>query len=177
MKQIKIEKTDTGYILRLSFAQKMSTILLGVLMLSLGLFCFFIPWLSRDGATVWDFHTFFYLAMGLVGVGIGGFFLYISLGLSVVLDSVGVRRYRFGRCTFDMHWEHVKSWGITSVKANPKYKYKEQYYLYFSAVAGERTGKNCITMPISPEERLEILRADLSDYIAAHRSTEDDEDF
>ena len=169
MKELKIQKADTGYILRLSGWQKAKILLMGLLLFGFGVFCALIPWLARDGAAVWDFQTFFYLALGVFGVVGGIFILYIYVGLRVVIDGTGVRRYRFNRCTFDMPWHHVKSWGVTSIKTKVKYHTAEQFYLYFSSVAGERTGKNCITMPIDPKEKEEIRRSGLFDYIFAHR--------
>lgn len=175
MKQLKIQKTDEGFVLRPSGSQMAKILLMALLMLAIGVFCCLIPWLARDGAIVWDFQTFLYLVLGLFGVTIGGLLLYFYVGLRVVVDGAGVRRYRFSRCTFDMPWKHVKSWGVTSVKTKVKYHTTEQYYLYFSAEAGERTGKSCISLPISPKEWEEIRGSGLHGFVAARRQGEGEE--
>ncbi len=177
MKQLKLQKTDTGYILHLGGWQKAKILLGGLLLFAFGVFCAFFPWLARDGAAVWDFQAFFCLALGVFGVVLGGYILYIYVGLRVVIDGSGVRRYRFNRCIFDMPWKHVKSWGVTSIKTKVKYHTAEQFYLYFSSVAGERTGKNCITVPMDSEEKGELRRSGLYDFISAHRGEDVDDGY
>ncbi len=167
MKHIKIEKTDTGYVLYHSkFFQGMMSLLF-LLMLSVAA----LPWVAFAISGMPDETGELWLAIVCsVGLGgIGGYFFCVSLGQRVVVDNNGVRLYRFGRCKREMPWKYVKSWGITSVLMRPRYHHKEQYYLYFSAKAGERSGKNCIVVAIHPDEKQMLRRAELNDFVEAHR--------
>ena len=173
MKHIRIEKTDVGFALRHStFSQVMSGLLLA-LMLALAA----VPWvvfgfngIPQSTGTLWLAAA---CSIGLAGIG--GWLFYMSMGQRVVLDHEGVRAYHFSRCKRDMPWKYVKSWGITSVQMRPQYRYRERYCLYFSAKAGERYGKNCITLPIHPDEKQAIRQTGLYDFVVSHRPSEGEE--
>lgn len=175
MKHIRIEKTGTGYILRHSKFFRGMTTLLFLMMLSFAA----LPWVIFAVTGMPDAEGTLLLALictaGLGGIGC--YFFCVSIGQRVLVDHEGVRVFHFGRCKREMPWRYVKSWGVTSVKTRVKYHTTEQYYVYFSDKAGERTGKHCITMPIDPKEEGELRRSGLYDFISAHRGEDKDEGY
>ena len=173
MKHIRIEKTDTGYIFRHGKIFQGMMTLFFLMMLSFAA----LPWVIFAVIGMPDAVGTLLLALvctaGLGGIGC--YFFSVSVGQSVLVDHEGVRVFHFGRCKREMPWRYVKSWGVTSVQVRPKYRYKEQYYLYFSSKSGERYGKHCITVAIDPREKLELRRVGLYDFVAQHRPAQGEE--
>ncbi|MBO5042818.1 MAG: hypothetical protein J6D87_07625 [Clostridia bacterium] len=175
MKHIRIEKNDTGYILRQSTIFQGMTTLFLLMMLSLAA----LPWVIF--AVTGMLHAEGTLLLALVCTaglgGIGCYFFCVSIGQRVLVDHEGVRVYHFGRCKREMPWRYVKSWGIACMKNHYSHRSKDQYYLYFSTKSGERLGKHCISLLIDPKEKGELRRSGLYDFISAHRGEDEDEGY
>jgi len=162
MKNIRIEKNDTGYILRPSASN------------CAGMACLCALCVIGGGCTL----TFpplspFTILCGILLIGLGLFLLLMSIR-RVVIDKDGVRLYRLGRLSRDIPWRHVKEWGIMTQSIRSRYQRQEVAYLYFSPVKGQTTGPKSVYMEISPKDEAEIAELRLKKYIRQHL-LEDDE--
>ena len=161
MKQICIQKTDTGYILRPSVANRAGYSLLAALLVALGCctLIFAVP-----------------LPLAIVGGG-----LLIGLGLllllapfrRVVMDENGVYMYRLGHLSRSISWSEVKAWGIITQSMGRSYYRRNISYLYFSPVKGQTTGRRSIFMEISPKDEAEIAASRIKKYIRKHLAEDD----
>ena len=162
MKNIRIEKTDTGYVLHPSASNYA------------GIACLSALCVIGGGCTLaFSPLTPFTILGGLLLVGLGIYFLLMSFR-RVVIDEDGVRLYRLGRLSRDIPWRHVKAWGIITQSIRSRYQRQNVSYLYFSPVKGQTTGLKSVFMEISPKDEAEIAKLHLKKFIRRHLQ-EDDE--
>ncbi len=165
MKQIRIEKTDTGYILRPSTANRVGYILLSSFFLALGVFSLTSAEMAKDSKSLCIIG-----GMLLSGLGL---FLLLAPFRRVVMDENGVRLYRLGRLLRDIPWKEVKAWGTVTHSFGRSYHRQKASYLYFSPVKGQTTGRRSVFMEISPKDETEIAASRITKYIRKHLSDEE----
>lgn len=166
MRKIKIQKTDTGYVLRQSLCYTWLKGLNAAICLALGIYGFSIPWWARDGHLTLDFPNVFCWLVGLGVFALGAYSLYLTVGKKMVFDREGVHLYRLYFRAFTMPWREIKSWGVKdlSVISYQFRRGRKHYEFFVSSDKKNVSSSKCICMELSQRESVTILKEDLMSF-------------
>ena len=168
MKNIKLVKTDQGFVLRQSIAHLIESLLLAGLWLGFSIF-FFVRLPSAEGDAVTLNGLFGFLCAGL-----GLFFLLTQVGVRLVLNEEGVHLYHLGVRERFMPWWQVRDFGATFDYVHYKYVgTRRHYYLYFSFIKGTTQGPDCLRFRISESDSRTLPKSAIRRYIRARMHREE----
>lgn len=173
MKNIRIEKTDTNYVLRPGIGKCIGYGLFAMV----GLLIFMITVLTIADDSVFGFNLPSALVVIFL-VGIAFVSVYASLTKltqRLQIDEKGVHLFRLGKCVMDMPWSSIKSCGESVARIRSKralYDY-DQFSLYFSMADGECTDQNSIFIHLEPIDRETIRESGLKAFIKEHFAEKD----
>ena len=166
MKHIRIEKTDTGYILRQSFGYTLLRGLTATTVLVLSAVVFSIPWWARDGHLALDFRNFLCWLMSLAVFALGAYAFWLTVGTKMVFDEEGVHFYRLFFHVSTMPWREIKSWGVMYM-SGVRYLKRAVDYRYEFFVSSDRNIASMrarMSIELSPRESVTILKEKLMDF-------------
>ena len=172
MKNIRIQKTDHGFVLRQSISHLAEAILSFLLCVGLSIF-FFV----RAGSSANDEVAALGIVCGAFCLCIGIILLYFTAGQRMVLDDEGVHLYRLGFHTRSLPWEEIREWGTRFENNFAKYRLTKPfcYYFFFTTEAGIYGGKGYLFMEISESDYKTLPRSVIRRYVKTRLNTEENE--
>lgn len=172
MKNIRIQKTDCGFVLRQSISHLAEAILSFLLCVGLSIF-FFV----RAGSEANVETAVLGIVCGVFCLCTGVILLYFTAGQRMVLNDEGVRLYRLGIHTRSLPWGDIREWGTRFErnlgKAGRIHPYA--YYFYFSAERGIYGGKGYLFMDISESDYKTLPKSAIRRYVKTRLNTEENE--
>lgn len=172
MRDITIEKTAEGFVLRHSSFHRSTMILLLLFTLTVAI----LPWVLFHLTDLPDVGALLLIAacsMMLVAAGI--YFVYTSFGQRLVFGQSGVRLYHFRRCKREIPWRYVKSLGITDVYITSLDRRIREQFLYVSTRADWRNDRKRLTIRMTPTDIACVREAGLMRFCDACRFPDDEE--
>lgn len=172
MKNIRIQKTDRGFVLRQSISHLAEAILSFLLCVGLSIF-FFV----RAGSSANDEVAALSIVCGAFCLCLGIILLYFTAGQRMVLNDEGVRLYRLGIHTRFLPWGDIREWGTRFENNFAKYRLTKPfcYYFFFTTEAGIYGGKGYVFMEISESDYKTLPRSAIRRYVKARLNTEGNE--
>ena len=172
MKNIRIQKTDRGFVLRQSISHLAEAILSFLLCFGLSIF-FFV----RAGSSANDEVAALGIVCGVFCLCLGVILLYFTAGQRMVLNDEGVRLYRLGIHTRSLPWEEIREWGTRFENNFAKYRLTKPfcYYFFFTTEAGIYGGKGYVFMEISESDYKTLPKSVIRRYVKARLNTEENE--
>lgn len=172
MKNIRIQKTDCGFVLRQSISHLAEVILSFLLCVGLSIF-FFV----RAGSEANVETAVLGIVCGVFCLCLGVILLYFTVGQRMVLNDEGVHLYRLGFHTRSLPWEEIREWGTRFENNFAKDRLTKPfcYYFFFTTEAGIYGGKGYLFMEISESDYKTLPRSVIRRYVKARLNTEGNE--
>lgn len=172
MKNIRIQKTDRGFVLRQSISHLAEAILSFLLCVGLSIF-FFV----RAGSSANDEVAALGIVCGAFCLCIGIILLYFTAGQRMVLDDEGIHLYRLGFHTRSLPWEEIREWGTRFENNFAKYRLTKPfcYYFFFTTEAGIYGGKGYLFMEISKSDYKTLPKSVIRRYVKERLNPEGNE--
>ncbi|MBQ4111894.1 MAG: hypothetical protein IJD38_03755 [Clostridia bacterium] len=169
MKNIRIPKTDRGFVLRQSISHLAEAILSFLLCVGLSIF-FFV----RAGSEANVETAVLGIVCGVFCLCTGVILLYFTAGQRMVLNDEGVRLYRLGIHTRSLPWGDIREWGTRFENNFAKDRLTKPfcYYFFFTTEAGIYGGKGYLFMEISKSDYKTLPRSVIRRYVKARLNTE-----
>ena len=172
MKNIRIQKTSRGFVLRHSASHLAEAILSSLLCIGLSIFSFVRAGSKPnvDAAVLGIVCGAFCLCLGII-------LLYFTAGQRMVLNDEGVHLYRLGFHTRSLPWEEIREWGTRFENNFAKDRLTKPfcYYFFFTTEAGIYGGKGYLFMEISESDYKTLPRSVIRRYVKARLNTEENE--
>lgn len=172
MKNIRIQKTDRGFVLRQSISHLAEAILSSLLCVGLSIF-FFVR--AGSGANVET--AVLGIVCGVFCLCLGVILLYFTAGQRMVLNDEGAHLYRLGFHIRSLPWEEIREWGTRFENNFAKDRLTKPfcYYFFFTTEAGIYGGKGYLFMEISESDYKTLPRSVIRRYVKARLKKEEKE--
>ena len=172
MKNIRIQKTDRGFVLRQSISHLAEAILSFLLCFGLSIF-FFV----RAGSEANVETAVLGIVCGVFCLCTGVILLYFTVGQRMVLNDEGVHLYRLGFHIRSLPWEDIREWGTRFENNFAKDRLTKPfcYYFFFTTEAGIYGGKGYLFMEISESDYKTLPKSAIRRYVNARLKKEEKE--